>query len=577
MWLSFLRFTRYWKLLTLRKFLYFPRILPPHERRILLFLACIIVISGVGALTRIYLRITVPVPNVGKSYREGLFKEPRTINPIFAAEDAERDIARLVFSGLFTYTGEGKLAPDLAKELQISDDGRIYTILLRDTIQWHDGKPVTADDVIFTIKTIQNPQYKSILRANWQGVDVQTLNERTIRFSLKTAYVPFVENLTVGILPKHLWEGISPEKAPLHELNLKPVGSGPYLFDRFKQNNDGSLLWYRLRRNKEYHREGPYLDTITFFFFKEEDAMVKALQKGTVDGFGPVTARRLETIGFSKSKMYPVQMPRIFGLFFNQKQSPLLADKGVREAIAFAVDRNLIAKIGTSGGASATYAPIPFHTIGIENPYPFDADRAMTLLEKSGWHDTDGDGIREKKTKEKGEEITTPLAFTLATSDWPDLIRTAELVKQMLRAVGIDVAIEKRPFSELESTVIRPRNFQILLFGQVYGYEEDPFAFWHSSQARDPGLNITLYNNKKADSLLENTRHTIDTAPREEKLNEISKILLQDIPAVFLYTQLFLYVLPADMKGVLLSQIALPADRFNEANKWHRDTTRVLR
>ncbi|MBI2640864.1 MAG: peptide ABC transporter substrate-binding protein [Candidatus Sungbacteria bacterium] len=519
------------------------------------------------------------MPQIGKSYTEGLLKEPRSINPLFAVQDADRDIAHLIFSGLLAYSNSGELIPDLAEQYEVSGDGKSYTIFLRKNAWWHDGKPVGAEDVIFTVKTIQNPYYKSVLRANWQGVTAEKLDDYTIRFTLKTPYAPFIENLTTGILPKHLWESINPEQALLHELNLKPIGSGPYKFDNFKQEKDGSVSWYRLKRNPKYFREGPYLKKITFVPFSTEEELLTAWKKGLVEGFGPVSSARLSELASGRFSVHAISMPRIFGIFFNEKGSPALADLKVRQAIARSIDRNeLIEKI-LPGGAASVATPLPFlkTTEGEAAAYPYDLEKARELLEQAGWKDTDGDGLREKRTRQKGKEVVDNLRFTLTTSDWPDLLHAAEIIRGKLREIGIDVTIEKRPFSDLETTVLRPRNFEILLFGQVYGYEPDPFAFWHSSQIKDPGLNIALYSNKKADQILEEVRRTSDAAARFKKYEEFSQIVSKDLPALFLYSQLYLYLLPSDIRGADISKISLPSDRFNEINKWYRETKRVLK
>lgn len=579
MWYAFVRLARYWKLVTLRHLLYLPHLLRREERRLLVFLSLVILVSGGGVILRVYARITVPAPEVGGSYTEGMLRQPRTINPLWAFEDADRDLVRLTFSGLLAYSDRGVPEPDLAERYEVSPDGKTYIVTLRENIFWHDGVHLSADDVLFTIKIIQNPQYKSVLRANWQGVAVEKLDERTIRFSLRTSYAPFIENLTTGIIPKHRWETISPEQALLHELNLKPVGSGPYQFSRFKQEKDGSLLWYELRRNTNYHREGPYLRRITFIFFHNKEEQLSAWRKGEIEGFGPVSPADVSDFDPARASVTLLPMSRVFGIFFNEKRASLLAEKYIREAIAKSVDTTALAREVIAGGAIPSGSPLPLLNLGqrVEGRYPYDPDAARTLLKRNGWQDLDGDGIREKKILKNGLAVPTPLRFALATSDWTDLARTAEAVKSMLRDVGIEIVVEPHPFPELEAQVLRPRNFDILLFGQVYGYEPDPFAFWHSSQVKDPGLNVALYASKRADAILEVARILPDPSARQKKLEEFTQILSDDLPAVFIYTQVYLYLLPADMKGVSAAKISLPSDRFNAIHLWHRETKRVLR
>lgn len=570
---------RNWKLLSFKKLVYFPHILSPQEKRAVFFLSFVIIFSGLFLLARVYLKITVPVPAVGGTYTEGMLKEPRNINPVFAAQDADRDFSRLVFSGLFTYSGRGELKPDLAQNYEISEDGKIYTIFLKNDVRWHDGEKFTADDVVFTLQMVQNPLYRSPLRTNWQGVSIEKMDDYTLKFTLKTPYSQIMENLTLGIIPKHLWQGVNPEQAPLHELNLKPVGSGPYKFSKLKQNKDGSLSSYKLIRNSDYHGEGPYLKSISFLFFKNTEDLMGEVRRNNIDGFGPVPPEEIgKTNG--NQEMYSINMPRIFGIFFNKQRAPLLEEKAIREAMAQALDKKEIASSVGSGGVIPADFALPAGSAGSMDGiamYEFNPQKSRELLEKDGWKDEDGNGIMEKRKIVKKKEEITELRFTLSTSDWPDLIKAAETVKTELEKAGIGINIEIKPFSDLEANVIRPRNFEILLFGHVYGYEPDPFAFWHSSQIKDPGLNIAFYADKDADKLLEEARRTTDKEARVRIYADFQKQLLKDLPAIFLYSQLYLYSLPADIKGVNLEKISLPADRFNEINLWYKKTRRVLK
>lgn len=574
----FQRLARRWKLVTIRKLLYIPHILSRQEKKLFILLMGVTLAGGIGFVTRMYLGLTHPVPAVGGSYAEGIFGNPYSINPLYASSDTDRDMTRLVFSGLLAYNGTGEVQHDLAERHEISADGKTYTVFLRKYATWHDGKTLDADDVVFTIHTIQNPQYKSPFRSNWQGVEVEKLDQHTVRFSLRSPYAPFIENLTQGIIPKHLWERINPDQAVLHELNIKPIGSGPYKAGKFRQKADGALSSYELNRNSDYFGEGPYLKKIIFKFFKTEDEMVQAWRKKDIDGFGPISVSRASDMPRSSVSILNLQMPRVFSLFFNAKNAPELKDSAIRAAIAAALDKGTIANRATLGGGiviNQLLPPTNLRVDGETETHPYDPGRARELLNKAGWRLTDN-GIRTKKITEKGKTAAQELRFTLSTSDWPELIRAAHLIQEMLREVGIAIDIEEKTFSELDTSVIRPRSFELLLFGQVYGYEPDPFAFWHSSQVKDPGLNVALYANKKADKILEEARRASDASVRAKKYKEFVEVISKDLPAIPLYTQLYLYLLPGDMGGVALSQIALPADRFNDIKNWYRKIKRVF-
>jgi len=567
-------------LLSVRKILFIPHILSDQEKWVIGALLLIFLISGLGLITKGYLSITKAVHGIGGTLSEGILKQPRTINPIYATSDSDRDISRLVFGRLLSYNEKGEIFPDLAEKYEISQDAKTYTVVLRDKLVWHDGVKLNADDVIFTIRTIQNPQFKSPLRTNWQGVTIEKIDDRTVRFALRTPYAPFVENLAIGIIPKHLWETVTPEQALLHELNLKPIGSGPFRFDKLKQNKDGQIEWYQLARNANYYREGPYLSTVVFYFFETEDEMIAAWHKNNIDSMGPISAKHLQEFSQEKVSSFKLTMPRIFGIFFNPKKSPILANKDIRTAIAHALNKTEMADMIALGAAFPVDSMLPPATAGYTPnvpTYAYDAELSKQILAKAGWSDLNGDGILDQKVKENKKEVIKSLRFTLTTSDWPDLVKTAQIIKDSLRGIGIDVQIESKPFSELETLNLRPRNFDILLFGQVYGYEPDPFAFWHSSQIKDPGVNVSFYANKKVDQILEETRKLADRNSRSQKYEEVQKIIANDLPAIFLYSQLYPYVLPTKIRDVSLDKIAVPADRFNNINTWYRNTKRVLK
>lgn len=561
-----------WRRLDIRKTAYLVSTLSRKEQRAFLLIFLTLCASGGILFARLYIRATEPAPAVGKTYTEGILGEPRIINPLFHTQDSERDIARLVYAGLFSYNHKGELELDMADSYETSEDGLAYAVRLKENLFWHDGERVTADDVIFTIRIIQNPQYKSPRRQNWQGVVAEKNDDRTIRFVLPAPYVPFLENLTVGILPRHIWTNVGPDQILLHEQNLRPIGSGPYQFKKFRQNKDGTLILYHLVRNPRYHRKGPYIKNITFLFFETGEELRAAWRKGAIEGFNPASVEIPEEISKTKSKLHALTTPRVFGIFFNQKRAPGLDDIRVRQAIAHAIRKNGIADLLSSQGAVITDFPLPW--IPPDDPirYGYDPNRSKDLLADAGWTDENGDGVREKQIKKETKE----LRFTLSTSDWQNLASAAERIKIELEAVGIGITIETKPFLELESTVIRPREFDMLLFGQVYGYEPDPFAFWHTSQSKDPGLNITAYANSRADKLLEEARSARKLEEREQKFKEFSALLQKDLPAVFLYTQLYLYIFPTDIEGVEFDKIVLPTDRFNEIHAWYRTTRRVF-
>ena len=570
-----------------RRLLYLFHTSTAREKRIFLLLLLVAIISGITFISRMYRRVTVPVPAVGGVYIEGSIRPPQTINPVYAAvNDTDRDLTKLIFSQLIRYDGAGYIIPDLLERYEASADQKTYTAFLRKNAQWHDGIIVNADDVIFTITTIQDSRFKSPLRPNWQGVLVEKIDDYTVKFVLPAPYTPFVENLAIGIIPKHLWEGVMPEQMLLHELNLKPIGSGPYRFDDLEQEKDGVIRSFVLKRNGDYYRTGPYIRKIKVLFFKDEETLLHAWKRGDIDGFGPAPESARGDLGGGISTIHTLHMPRIFGLFMNQKALTAFADPEVRKAIDIAIDRKRIVEVVTKGGATPTRMPFPLPSFrnrqlasasSSEVTFFAEPERAKSLLHDAGWMDNDGDGTFEKTSGKSKNATTTKLRFIITTSDWPDLGAAAEEIRKQLRNIGIDAAIESLPIAELESKVIRPRKYEMLLFGQVYGYEPDPFAFWHSSQVKDPGLNVALYTNTGADKILDAIRKTTDSDEQTRQYQSLIASIKNDTPAIFLFTQQYLYFLPAAMKGVNLSYIALPSDRFNLIDQWYLKTRRVFK
>lgn len=565
---------------TIKQWIYFPRLLDQKEKKVLFFLITLALISGISLAIKVYFNITKIAPDTGESYSEGLLKEPRNINPIFiSANDSERDIAQLVFSGLITFNGAGETIADLAESYEISSDGKSYDFILRKNILWHDGKKFTADDVIFTVETIKNPLYKSPLRSNWQGVNIEKLDDFHIRFTLRQPYSPFIENLAVGIIPKHLWASISPENSVLNKLNLEPIGSGPYKFNSIKQKNDGAITQYELKKNKAYYKTGPFIKNIVFKFYKTEEEIISAFKAGKIDGISYISSKNISLLKGEKINLYTLRIPRIFGIFFNQTSLPALSDKKVRQALGYSIDKKKISEEVLLGGAIPIDSPIPPGAPGYNSDAAreFSPEKSKELLSLAGWLDKDNNGIREKKETRGGKTQNSELKINLVTSDWPDLVKTAETVKEMWKEVGINAEISILDINKLENSVIRPRNFEAMLFGEAYSRFLDPFAFWHSSQKKDPGLNISLYSNKKADQLLEETRRTSDKELIAKNYASFQKIIIEDAPAVFLNSQLYFYVVSSKVQGITVQHIALPSDRFNEINNWFIDTKRVLR
>ncbi len=393
------------------------KILKGTERIFFLVFVGLALISAIYLATDFYINNTKTAPAYGGSYTEGVVGQPRFINPIYGeTDDVDRTLIDLVYSGLMAYDKDGKIINDLVKSYQVSDDGKTYTFQLKDNLYWQDGMPLTADDVIYTIKTIQNSDYKSPQRANWLNVDAEKISDKSFSFSLDAPYNSFLENCTVKIIPSHIWEKVLPENFALSTYNLQPIGSGPYTLSGLEQTNTGFIKNLSLTANNKYYNKVPYISNIYFQFFANKDDLIKAANQKTIDGFSitdlddnEALAEKQVRQGWSaneKFDVYSFTMPRYFAVFFNTQKSKILSDSNITQALNYSVNKQELAqKISDSfkEKISVVDSPILPDYFGYAQPtitYDFNTDTANKLLDKSGYVDS-GNNTRAKANDKK--------------------------------------------------------------------------------------------------------------------------------------------------------------------------------
>lgn len=634
------------------------KILSSREKTALFICLGLFLSSLLTLLVVFYDKNTEIQPAIGGKYAEGMVGSPRFINPIYAqGSDVDRSLVEIIFSGLMKYDNEGKLTPDLAENVEIKEDGRVYEVYLKKNLSWHDSQPLTIDDIIFTVKTIQNSDFKSPLRGNYLGVEVEKINEESVRFKLKTPYAGFLERLTLKILPKHIWENISPQNFLLTNYNLRPVGSGPYKFRELTQNSSNKIISLSLVRFKDAH-----IAQIIFKFFDTEKELIEAAKQGKIDGFS-VSNPEYYSIFFNKEiNEHSLYLPRYFAVFLNPDKSRFLSDEKIRKALNFGIDKKEIVEKILLGKAQIVDSPILPQIFGFDAPskiYEFNTEAAEELLRGAGfvktgggfWSKTEGGktvefkndlregskgaevaklqtclamdseiypegkiteyfgsqtkaavikfqekyakeilepqgftkgtGVVGKSTRDKLSELCskpaeeTHLKFSLATVDEPVLKKVAENLKQQWEKLGVEIEIKFYSVSQIEQEIIKPRSYEMLLFGEVLEIIPDPYPFWHSSQVKDPGLNLAKYENKSADKLLEDGRINLNAENRAKKYQEFQEILINSAPAVFLYSPDYVYYSHKDVKGVEVKIIADPSKKFSNIENWYTKTKRV--
>lgn len=537
-------------------------------------------------------RFLVEVPSYGGSLSEGIIGTPRFVNPVLAVSSADRDVTELLYAGLTRITEEGHVVPYLAENYTISNDGTLYTFILRPEAVFHDGTPITAEDVVFTVGKAQDSALKSPRRANWDGVIAEAIDDRTVTFTLPESYAPFLSNTTLGILPKHIWGNLTAEEFSFSQFNIEPIGSGPYRMRNMKRDASGIPSYYDLEAFEGFAAGEPYLSRLRIRFYDNEDELLSAYKKEDIDSVNAITPEAVLALEKEGARVLQIPLPRIFGIFFNQDQADIFTDSFARRALEKTIDKERIVTDIMLGYGTAIDSPIPPGALGYTQT-PEEEAEVMEVMETDAFEEArailesgDWQWVPTKPTEENPEPITgtwqknidgsvRTLSFSLATSNTPELKTIAEYVRSTWDAFGVPVTVRYYEAGDLSSQVIRPRLYDALLFGEIVGRETDLFAFWHSSQRGDPGLNVALYANITVDDMLEKAREESDRALRANLIAEAATEIARETPAIFLYAPDFLYVLPETLQGVTIGSVTTPSERFSGIIDWHIETEYV--
>jgi len=548
------------------------------EKAIFYFFTTIFIVSGLTLMWKVSNAYLVEIPVQGGTLTEGVVGNPRFINPVLAISEADKNLVALIYSGLVRVTPQGEIENDLAEEVTISDDRRIYTVHIHPGVRFHDDTPVTAEDVIFTLQKITNPAIKSPKRGNWEGVVINKIDEQTVSFTLKQPYIPFIHNLTVGILPKHIWKNVSDDEFAFSQFNTIPVGSGPYKVERVERNSGGIPDRYRLVPFENVSQKMPFIKNLIFKFYSSEGSLISAYNAREVESMGSISPEKILELQKSGSRVISSPLPRVFAVFFNQNQSKILLNKEVRQALNLTSPKEEIVNKILNGYAAVISGPMPagiYSQTNIENETLTMEERletAKTILANAGWQPNPETGILEKKSTSG----TMTLSFSISTGDAPELQQAANVLVSAWQKLGAKIEVLIFETGDLNQNVIRPRNFDALLFGEMVGRDRDLYPFWHSSQRTDPGLNIALYANSQADKYLDNARSASDSPEvMAENYKAFAKALEADIPAIFLYTPSFLYIVPEKVKNVNLDSLVVSQDRFLGIVNWYIETNKV--
>jgi peptide/nickel transport system substrate-binding protein len=545
-----------------------PKTLSNQENLLIKILSLIILISLVFLIYTSYFKDLKTVPKNGGEFTEALIGSPLYINPILAQKhiDADLDLTSLIFSGLVKYNKNLEIVPDLAEKYEISEDQKTYTFYLKKNVRWHDNQKLTASDVVFTIQSIQDPDFKSPLYRSFEGVKIEKINDYTVKFILQEPYAAFLNILTVGIIPQHLWYDIPPINAKLAVYNQKPIGSGPFKFSSLVKEKSGVIKLYILEKNKNYYDKEPYIDEIIFKFYPDYANAIEALINKEVQSLSFLPKEHLNKfINKRELNVYNINLSQYTAVFFNEKNNEFLKNKKIREALSYAINKDKIIDDLLQRQGQTIDGPILPGFLGY-NPdikkYNYKPQKSLEILANAGWK-LDGEYLKKDDQE---------LKITLTTVEQTAQITAANLIKEFWNSIGVNVELQIIPKDQIEKEIIVPRNYQALLYGEIIGYDPDPFPFWHSSQREHPGVNLANYANRKVDKLLEEARLTNDPTIRQKKYKEFQELLVEDLPAIFLYMPTYTYPVNTKIKGIDLQRIVNPYDRFVDIENWYIKT-----
>ena len=520
---------------------------------------------------------TLPEPVSGGIYTEALVGSFGRLNPLLDLNNpADRDVDRLLFSSLLKFDSRGIPQPDLAESWGVSADGMIYNVTLRANAVWHDGTPVTSDDVLFTLNLLRSEYsaYSADVRAMWDGVEITRLNDKNIKFVLPEPFVPFLDYLTFGILPEHLLSTVTADQLSNIGFNLAPVGSGPYKFDHLMVEN-GKIAGVVLTVSEDYYGQVPFVQQIVFRYYPSAQAGLEAYRAGEVLGISQITPDVLPSaLSETSLSFYSSRMPRLTLVLLNlgDKQLPFFQDKNVRHALMLGINRQwLVDNLLQGQGIVADNPLLPgtwAYYDGVEH-IGFDPDAAVAQLKAAGYVLPPNGTVRAKDN--------VSLSFTMAYPDDGLHTQLAQTIQQDWAAIGVEVKLQPVSYDSLLNDYLTPRTYQAALvdLDLSRSYDPDPYPFWHQAEITG-GQNYSQWDNRTASEYIEQARVVADPDIRTRLYRNFQVIFARELPALLLYYPVYTYAVDQRVQGVQAPPLFEPADRFNDIANWYLVTRRAL-
>lgn len=522
--------------------------------------------------------ITLPEAAPGGIYTEALVGSMGRLNPMLDwSNSADRDVDRLIFSGLIRFDSRGLPQPDLADSWGASADGTTYNFSIRQNAVWHDGQPVTSDDVLFTIEMIKSAGslFPQDVKDLWTQVEIKRLDDKTFQINLPEPFAPFLDYATFGVLPKHLLETIPADQLATAEFNLNPIGSGPYKFDRL-MTEGGQITGVVLVPNSDYFIQPPFIEQVVFRYYPSSAAAFAAYQQGEVLGVSQLTN---DVLGAALEEptlsVYTSRLPQMGMVFLNNNNpnAPFLGNANVRRALLLGVNRNIIVSHILKGQAVIANGPIlpgSWAYYDEIEQLEYDPDAATALLKQEGYIVPAGGGdVRAKD----GQFLT----FTLIHPD--DTIHTqiAQAIQSDWALIGVRIDLQSVGYDSLVNDFLSTRNYMAALadLNTSRTPDPDPYLFWHQSEATG-GQNYSQWDNRTASEFLETARTAADFSERARLYRNFQVVFTKDMPSLPLYYPVYSYGVDVQVQGVQVAPMYDVSDRLALITEWYLVTRRTL-
>jgi len=510
----------------------------------------------------------------GGVYVEGLIGKPIRFNPLLDDfNQVDQDVDRLVFSRMIRFDSWGNPQPELAESFGVSVIGDIFNVKLRENAVWHDGEPVTSQDVLFTIELMRNGEMpvSDDVRNLWNSVQVIAFDALNLQFRLAEPYAPFMDYLSFGILPRHLLEGKTPQEIINDPYNLLPVGSGPYKVVDLKAV-DGQVTSVALEAFEDYYMGPPLIEQVVFQYFESTEEALDAYRQGEILGMGSVSPDVLDSVLAEKNlNIYSVRIPEMSMVLLNLGESgpPYFQDIAVRKALMTALNRNWMIDQVMDGQAILAHSPIMMGSWAYfpeVEKYEYNPEDAVKLLRANGY----GLASENSLVREKDGES---LSFDLIYPDNDRYTQLAEMVKEYWSEIGVQANLVPVQPDVLVRDYLEPRNYQAALVDlSLYDSPDpDPYPFWHQAMITN-GQNYSQWDDRRASEYLERARVTPDHYERGRLYRNFQIHFTRELPALPLFFEVFNYPIDQQVRGVQLGSLYNPADRFDNIYLWSLET-----